>query len=62
MIAHEIQLRYVIRDKIQSETKFSRKKNFYQKKNFARKRNSQIFSQTEFHLGLNLSQISSALF
>ena len=47
MIVHEIQLRYVIRDKIQSETKseiLSGKK-FYQKKN------SRSLSQTEFCLG-----------
>ena len=43
MIAHEIQLQNVIRDKIQSETKFSPKQNtvrdkFSLKKNFVRKK------------------------
>ena len=37
MIAYEIQLRYVIRDKIQSETK-SEKKNFLSEKRFCQKK------------------------
>ena len=41
MIAYEIKLWYVIRDKIQPET------NFF----FARKKTAQIWSQTEFCLG-----------
>ena len=60
MIAYEIQLRYVVRDKIQSEKNFVGKK-IYQKKILSEK-NSRIFSWTEFCLGLNLSRISSALF
>ena len=48
MIAYEIQLRYVIRDKIQSETKFSPKKILSEKKDVIRKKYSWIFSQTEF--------------
>ena len=70
MIAYEIQLRHVIRDKIQSETKFSQrqnpvqdkfqsekksKKNFFTKKIFVRKK---ILSET--NLSQTLSQISSA--
>ena len=46
MIAYEIQLRYVIRDKIQSEKKLSGKK-FYRKKNCHKnlpRTLSQIFS------------------
>ena len=52
MIAYEIQLRYVIRDKIQSETK-SEKKNFCQKKDFVKKKLS------EKNLSHTLSQITS---
>ena len=53
MIAYEIQLRYVVRDKIQSQDKkiFVRKK-FYRKINFSEKI-SWILSQTEFCLALN---------
>ena len=42
MVAYEIQLRYVIRDKIrdkiQTETKSSQRQNFFVKKNFVRKK------------------------
>ena len=49
MIAYEIQLRYVIRDKIQSETKSSPRKNPRKifvcwKKNFQKKYLSQMLS------------------
>ena len=63
MIAYEIQLRYVIRDKIQSETKFLKKKKIIEKKSCWGKS-----SWTEFCLILNfilvqiLSWISSAFF
>ena len=54
MIAYEIQLRYVIRDKIQSKTnsvqdKIQSEKKFCWKKNFIGKK-SQVCSQTEFCL------------
>ena len=66
MIAYEMQLRYVIRDKIQSEKNSVQDKIQLEKilleKNFVRKKNSPIFSQTAFCLRLNLSWISSALF
>ena len=55
MIAHEIQLRYVIRDKIQSETKFSPKKKSETKFSL-RKR----FFVRKKKLSWMLSQISSA--
>ena len=53
MIAYEIQLRYVIRDKIQSEKKnFFRKKDFCWKKNFVRK------NCLGFCLGLSVLKVS----
>ena len=63
MIAHEIQLQHVIRDKIQSktnsvrdkiqsETKFNQKKINFGKKILSEK-NSWIFSQTDFCLRLH---------
>ena len=66
MIAYEIQLRYVIRDKIrdkiQSDTKFSLRQIFFcQKKILSEKKLSQILSQTEFCLGHYL-EFSSVFF
>ena len=61
MIAYEMQLRFVIRDKIRSKTKsenffsdnfffFLSGKNIYWEKIFDGKKNSQILSWTEFSL------------
>ena len=55
MIAYEIQLQYVIRDKIQSENFFLTiffllEKNFIGKKILSEKKNSRILSRTEFCL------------
>ena len=66
MIAYEIQLQYVIRDKIQSETKFSPRQNlrifFFPTKFFFAGKNFFIRKKIlGFCLGLNLSQIPSAL-
>ena len=47
MIAYEIQLRCVIRDKIQSETTSSPRQFFSQKKFVGKKNLSQILSQTD---------------
>ena len=69
MFMYEIQLQYVIRGKIQSETNSVRDKiqsgiNSVLDKiqEIFSDKNSQIFSETEFSLRLNLSRISSALF
>ena len=65
MIAYEIQLRYVIRDKIQSETNsvrdkiwsetkpknFLPSKFFFVRKKFLKEKKSRILSWTEFCLG-----------
>ena len=62
MIAYEIQLRYVIRDKIQSETNSVRDKigeNIIAEK-FCRKKNSQIFF-LDWILSLTLSQTEFVL-
>ena len=48
MITYEIQLRYVIRDKIQSENFFSDKSFFFQRK--------LLFSDKNKFFGKNLSQ------
>ena len=48
MIAHECQLRYVIRDKIQSEKKiFLSEETFFVKKLFIGKKLSRILSQND---------------
>ena len=49
MIAYEIQLLYVIRDKIRDKIYFET--NFCQEKNLLEKKLSWILSQTEFCLG-----------
>ena len=62
MIAYEIQLRYVIRDKFSPRENsvgrnFSGIKILLEKK-FCRKKNSQIFSWTEFCLGFPVCFLS----
>ena len=53
MIAYRIQLRYVIRDKIQSETKSSLRK-IQSKTKLGPRQNPRIFFQTKFFFHKNI--------